>query len=218
MKEIEVTRITATFGGKGSIGGFQNAERNITVEASVPAGVPYEIAEEVVFGMARRAVARQWREIVRQQMDMDSVVSAHWRSKDEDIRDYVEGRGAFEYFALIDPAMAETFVQQMIAEVTERRANLAEERAAAIAAAETDDDDSEDDDTWDDSGDDDDEPDYTGDGFTEEHDDGYAADADPDEVEYEKARTTYPDAPPYAEAMEEELPFAAEGEDGEPAH
>lgn len=43
------------------------------------------------------------------------------------------------------------------------------------------------------------ESNYIGDGFTEEYDDGWPVDADPDEVEYDRLRTTYPDLPAYGE-------------------
>lgn len=44
------------------------------------------------------------------------------------------------------------------------------------------------------------EPGYTGDGFTEERDDGWPVDAHPDEVEHDRLRTTYPDMLPFGEA------------------
>ncbi len=50
------------------------------------------------------------------------------------------------------------------------------------------------------------EQNYTGDGFTEEYDDGWPIDADPDEVEYDNLRTTYPDLPQYHESDEDDPP------------
>jgi hypothetical protein len=47
---------------------------------------------------------------------------------------------------------------------------------------------------------------YTGDGFTEEYDDGWPIDAHPDEVEYDNLRTTYPDLPEYHESDEADPP------------
>lgn len=135
MSDIKIDRVTVHFGGKGSVGGYQNAERSVTVEAALPDGWTFDQAQQALFDLARCAVARQWREIVRGQVDMG--YAARLASFGETrVRDYLERRDAFAYFQATDADMAETWLAETTAEILRlvalEEASRAEEAAKVL--------------------------------------------------------------------------------------
>lgn len=240
----EYTRIVVTVGGKGSIGGYENAERTVTIEAAVNDGETVQEALDAATKVAKHALGNEWMRIVRATHDFSWLAG-----RDEQfVRRLVAGMDsnpAFNYLKRQSPEEAQQLLAEMADEMVAKYARQPGDEDEIEEAQELLDDvvdlmvakaadpgeeayDDEDDDEGvtegfpRDDDDDEDEDGYTGDGFTEQFDDGYPADAHPDEVEYEDARATYPDLPPYAEAaapeeLPEELPFAAEGEDGQAA-
>lgn len=132
MSDLKVERVTVHFGGKGSVGGFQNAERSVTLEATLPDDWTFDQAQQALFDLARVAVARQWRELVRGQVDRGYAVQLA-SAGEARVRDYLEMRAAFDYFEAIDADMAETWLTETTAEILRlAEASRAEEAAKVL--------------------------------------------------------------------------------------
>lgn len=132
MSDIKIDRVTVHFGGKGSVGGYQNAERSVTVEAALPDGWTFDQAQQALFDLARVAVARQWREVVRGQVDRGYAVQLA-SAGEARVRDYLEMRAAFDYFEAIDADMAETWLTETTAEILRVAAQVEASRAEEAA-------------------------------------------------------------------------------------
>lgn len=197
-----IRRITVSSGATINMGNYQNLRRDVTIEAELEKGENKDDA----FADLQLEADMQLAFSVTPLVEADLRPEAAYIAKAGDSAAQVRRAGyespLFRWLNSFMPELAAEVLTEVLKDVATDTEALA---VATPDEAADDDDELLDDGVFaEDDDDNDDEPDYTGDGYTEEHDHGYPADAHPDEVEYEKARATYPDLPPYAEAEDDE--------------
>lgn len=237
----KIKRITVSSGATINVGNYENLRRDVTLEAELAESEDIDNAFAEMQFEADMQLAASVASLAEEQIRKVSASIVSARDDESRSRRATYESPLFRWLNDFMPDMAADVLREALKapgdhlsdeDEIEEAQELLDDVVDLMVAKAADPGEEAYDDEDDDEGvtegfprdddDDEDEDGYTGDGFTEQFDDGYPADAHPDEVEYERARATYPDMPPYAEAaapeeLPEDLPFAAEGEDGQAA-